>query len=514
MYLRYTFSRSIRLLVALTLLGMMPPGAKPVTAHQNAGTDNVVEGSNGNSVTDGVNGGTISGGGQMTFPNQVLFDFGTVGGGRGNSAGNYSAVSGGEYNKASGIRATIGGGAENVASRDSTVIGGGFSNTASQSFATVGGGTVNMASSSYTTISGGAGNHADGRFATIGGGTRNQAQSAYTFIGGGSFNQAAGGTSTIGGGTGNHTPGIGSVIGGGAGNNAAGLESTISGGLSNRITDNYSIVAGGRQNIAGNGNDEMGDKPYASVGGGYGNQAGGTYATIPGGYENQALGDYSFAAGNQAQVDAGHPGTFLFADSSNFAFKSVAPNEFAARATGGVRFVTSLDANGVPLAGVRLAPGSGSWETLSDRNAKAAILPVNPRQVLDALMGMPVSTWRYRGQSDTVQHLGPMAQDFYAAFGLGEDSRYISSVDADGVALAAIQGLYQIVQEKDARISSLQAQNADQEQRLNELEKRVTELESRNSGSTSQANNPELLVLALIVGLILGRYFWVSRKVL
>ena len=499
----FSLSKIVNLFVMLTLLGMV---GNTMQTSQSSETGNVIEGFRGNQVTDGVNGGAISGGGQVAFPNRVIKDFGVVGGGRDNIAGNFSTVGGGEANDAEGIRATVGGGAHNTASRNNAVVAGGFGNTASQSYATVSGGTVNTASGSYTTVSGGSGNLATGHISTVGGGTRNQAQSAYSTIGGGIYNLAIGGTSTIGGGTGNHAPGIGSTISGGAGNIVVGLESTIAGGLSNQTTDNYSAVTGGRQNVAGNGNADAEDKPYASVSGGYENQAGGAYSAVPGGYGNQALGDYSFAAGNQAQVDAKHPGVFLFADSKDSAFQSTAPNEFAARATGGVRFVTAIDGNGTPLAGVRLAAGSGSWETLSDRNAKTAILPVDPRQVLDALIGMPVSTWRYRGQSDAVQHIGPMAQDFYAAFGLGEDSRYISSVDAGGVALASIQGLYQVLQEKDARIAALEAQNTDQEKRLDDLETRLTNLEKYGGQPTSQPFGLWFGIVSLIIGLAAGRY--------
>jgi hypothetical protein len=256
----------------------------------------------------------------------------------------------------------------------------------------------------------------------------------------------------------------------------------------------------------------MEDSPYANVGGGYGNQAGGSYSAVPGGYENQALGDYSFAAGDQAQVGSSHPGTFLFADSSGFAFPSVTSNEFAVRATGGVRFVTGLSADGEPLIGVRLAPGSGSWETLSDRNAKTSILPVDGRQVLDVLMSVPISTWRYKGQSSAVQHIGPMAQDFYAAFGMGEDAHYIGTVDADGVALASIQGLYQVVQEKDAQIVALKQQNAKQEKRLDDLEARLSKLEKQGV-QPSQPYDSWFAVLLLVAGLGLGKYLYSHRGV-
>jgi trimeric autotransporter adhesin len=501
MFSRLALSKIISLFVAFILLTV----GSPDKSRRVSDANNVIEGFEGNQVADEVDGGTISGGGQVAFPNQILRDFGVIGGGRGNSAGNLSTVGGGESNNAEGIRATIGGGANNTASRNSAVVAGGFGNTASQSYATVGGGNLNVADDMYTTISGGSGNQATGRISTIGGGTRNQARSAYATIGGGTYNIAIGGTSTIAGGIQNHAPGIGSAIGGGAGNTAAGLQSTIAGGLGNQTSDNYSVVTGGRGNLAGNGNDESDDTPYASVGGGYGNQAGGAYASVPGGYENQALGDYAFAAGNRAKIDADHPGTFLFADSSDFDFSSSAPDEFAARATGGVRFVTAIDGDGAPLAGVRLAPGSGSWETLSDQDAKTAIIPVDGGQVLDALLKVPVSTWQYVGQPGSVQHMGPMAQDFYAAFGLGQDEHYIASVDADGIALAAIQGLYQVVQEKDARIRALSADNAEQREQLEALEERVSRLEQGGSGVVPSANSALLLGITLALGIVLGR---------
>ncbi len=502
MTLRFALSKMLGTGMALALLVFGVPGGY----QQQKNGNNVVQGFAGNQVADSVRGGTVSGGGQVAFPNQVSRDFGVVAGGRGNSAGNLSAVGGGESNNAEGIRATIGGGANNTATRNSAVIAGGFSNTASQSYATVGGGNLNVAEDMYSTISGGSGNLASGRISTIGGGTRNQAQSAYATIGGGTFNLAIGGTSSIGGGTQNHAGGIGSAIGGGAGNNAAGLQSTIAGGLGNQTTDNYSLVAGGRGNLAGNGIEDTEDKPYASVGGGFENQAGGAYSAVPGGYGNQALGDYSFASGNRAEIDADHPGAFLFADSSAFDFPSSAPDEFAVRATGGVRFVTAIDGGGAPLSGVRLSAGSGTWETLSDKNAKTAIRPIDGTQILDALLNVPVSSWQYVGQPGSVQHIGPMAQDFYAAFGLGADEHYIASVDADGVALAAIQGLYQVVEEKDARIVALQSQNADQEQRLNDLEMRLANLEGRADQTTSQSYRLWFVIVPLLVGLALGRY--------
>jgi hypothetical protein len=94
----------------------------------------------------------------------------------------------------------------------------------------------------------------------------------------------------------------------------------------------------------------------------------------------------------------------------------------------------------------------------SDRNAKEAFAPVDPRAVLTAVLTLPIERWSYKGE--TVRHLGPMAQDFTAAFGLGADDRHIFPLDASGVALAAIQGLHGLVHAQAARLASLEGELA------------------------------------------------------
>jgi hypothetical protein len=69
-----------------------------------------------------------------------------------------------------------------------------------------------------------------------------------------------------------------------------------------------------------------------------------------------------------------------------------------------------------------------------------------------------------------MKHIGPMAQDFYGAFGLGDDEKYISTLDADGVALAGVQALYELAKQQQAQIEALQRQNAELNARLEALE--------------------------------------------
>jgi hypothetical protein len=102
---------------------------------------------------------------------------------------------------------------------------------------------------------------------------------------------------------------------------------------------------------------------------------------------------------------------------------------------------------------------------------KDGFSPVDPQAVLAQVAELPLASWTYKKDDGAIRHIGPMAEDFHAAFGLGADDRYISDSDTVGVALAAIQGLNQVVEQKDQRIVKL-------ESRLEELESLVRELAS------------------------------------
>jgi hypothetical protein len=83
--------------------------------------------------------------------------------------------------------------------------------------------------------------------------------------------------------------------------------------------------------------------------------------------------------------------------------------------------------------------------------------PVKGQEVLEKLAGLPISTWNYKGESAQVRHLGPMAQDFAATFGLGDDDRRINVVDANGVVMVSIQALYRRLEALQAEVQTLQA---------------------------------------------------------
>ncbi|MET9673519.1 tail fiber domain-containing protein [Streptomyces sp. NPDC006482] len=85
--------------------------------------------------------------------------------------------------------------------------------------------------------------------------------------------------------------------------------------------------------------------------------------------------------------------------------------------------------------------------------------PVNGHQVLEQVVRLPVSTWRYHWDPPHVRHLGPMAQDWWKAFGVGENDRTICCTDANGVALVAIQALHRELTELRDEVAALRAQN-------------------------------------------------------
>jgi hypothetical protein len=100
-----------------------------------------------------------------------------------------------------------------------------------------------------------------------------------------------------------------------------------------------------------------------------------------------------------------------------------------------------LYTNGALMAGSYLAAGSSTWAVVSDRDQKDNVAAVSGSEVLEKLAAIPTSTWNYKSEDRSTRHMGPMAQDFHAAFGLGDSDKAIGMIDADGVALAAIQGL-------------------------------------------------------------------------
>src|SRR5690606_31843229 len=153
------------------------------------------------------------------------------------------------------------------------------------------------------------------------------------------------------------------------------------------------------------------------------------------GLQNSASGQFSVAIGKNART-ANRQGSIVLGDGcAGFSSDSIFPtanNQFVARGCGGIRFFTSQNLS----SGVEVAAGGGSWNSISDRNRKESFQAVDGDDILARLRLVPVSPWNYIAQGHEIRHIGPMAQDWEAAFGLSGDSTTINTGDMDGVTLA------------------------------------------------------------------------------
>ncbi|MFO1496765.1 MAG: tail fiber domain-containing protein, partial [Lysobacterales bacterium] len=134
----------------------------------------------------------------------------------------------------------------------------------------------------------------------------------------------------------------------------------------------------------------------------------------------------------------GKVGRFYVRDSDNAFFLSVQPT--------GANFLETT-ANGAKLT------AGGTWTNGSSRLFKQGFAAIDPGEVLSRVVSLPISRWTYRNSAEG-EHIGPMAEDFQAAFGTGSDNQHIATVDADGVALAAIQGLNAKLEAENAALKA------------------------------------------------------------
>jgi len=147
----------------------------------------------------------------------------------------------------------------------------------------------------------------------------------------------------------------------------------------------------------------------------------------------------------------------------------------------GTSFVVDNQANGgteLTLSNTGNLTITGVYSPPSSREVKNSFVALEPTEVLRKVVGMPITSWNYNSDPDT-RHIGPMAEDFYSAFAVGIDDKHLSPTDSAGVALAAIQGLNQLVQEKDQKLAELKAQNEQLSSRLSNLEKMIQDLAAK-----------------------------------
>jgi hypothetical protein len=314
----------------------------------------------------------------------------------------------------------------------------------------------------------------------------NKTTNYYATVGGGMANQATGGAGVVSGGEENTASGPDATVPGGFGNAASNDSATVAGGFRNVASGGTSTVAGGAGNVA------SGDS--SSVAGGDSNVASGNYASIPGGIQNVASGPISVAAGHNATADQGNCVVFGLWSSGNSSclgtsnvFKVMGNNGFSVDYhqpvggggdrwlaigpfTHGVVPTTIVTWNGAFLS------DAGVWTNASSsRTRKKDFGAVDVDAVLNAVARLPITTWRYKEGDGDVLHMGPMAEDFWAAFGIGYGDRTIADLDARGVEFAAIQGLNVKV---DRRNVAFEAELAEKDAKIDAQQREIDELRS------------------------------------
>lgn len=387
------------------------------------------------------------------------------------------------------------------------------------------------ANSPSSTIAGGSANLLRDfqRASFIGGGSRNEIKSdnQESLIVGGRDN-------TIG------TNSVISLVVGGAENSiqdnvdgalmVGGFRNDIRGSDNPNIRQIAPVIIGGSDNEIAEGRGSS----FAIILGGDNNRIGTNcvHSVISGGTNNIIADNAykSFASGSRARVN--HPGSWVWSDSQAANFGSAGANTFNIRSEGGVHlnedtslfygsqtrqmlnlwstqygigvqnstayFRTSLNGSfswfrGGAHADAANTPGAGGTEVMrlngsglrvngtfvsaSDRNAKEGFEPVDPQAILNKVVALPLSTWSYKADEQRNRHVGPMAQDFKAAFNLGDDDKHIATVDADGVALAAIQALNQRIETQGTRIDRLEQTIRELHRELDAKDTRVEQVE-------------------------------------
>ncbi|HUD47222.1 MAG TPA: tail fiber domain-containing protein [Candidatus Baltobacteraceae bacterium] len=419
-----------------------------------------------------------------------------------NSAASTIAGGDGDTIASSSDHSTIAGGEAifiGSSSGHSTVAGGSFNDIANGSdHATIAGGDENNIEpfSGFSTIAGGQSNNVSYEWATVAGGENNTAEYEWAAIGGGDNNTNAGDAGTIAGGQ-NNLCGLAyqPTVGGGYGNQANNGYATVPGGYGNIAGAEFSFAAGLRAHALHEGAFVWADSqvgPFSStandefsIG-----ATGGVRIQSPKGVHLNAadepiiVRDWDVFAANAPSDKAGIGRWGLFMEPSILTI-GIPSNDVSPRYFQIAKYSTNGVASGlmqVDQSGNVIAKGNITANGVlitSDRNAKENFTALDATTVLAKVVAMPVTQWNYK-EDAAKKHVGPMAQDFHAAFQLdGADDKHISVIDEGGVALAAIQGLNQKLNEKDAQIEALTEKVValnEQSAQIQDLKQSVAEL--------------------------------------
>lgn len=419
-------------------------------------------------------GATIAGGGgtigtlssRALYTNTVAGPFGTIGGGAGNSAYTLSTVAGGWQNVIAGNSSAIAGGQRNSIAGSWATIAGGKQNTNTADFTTISGGELNVANGSYATIPGGINNSATTR--AFAAGTRAKANHTGSFVWADStdadFTSSANNQLLI-----RASGGVG--IGTNAPVSALHVNGTVTAnGVSSPNTLAFATGGSERLRIATNGNVGIGtDNPKATL-----------ELALTNGQSMQFRYDNNIVPGINMATTGVNAGVLRLRNNLQ-----VWPSDDGLR-SGRIDVRNPAGTAVIILDGDVGRVTCVSLNQTSDRNAKENFAGVDGREVLEKVVNLPISSWNFKQEKST-RHIGPMAQDFHAAFDVGPDEKHIAAVDADGVALAAIQGLNKKVDEKEEEIQLLKNENTSLKQRMEALEKLVTTFINNQEASVASA---------------------------
>jgi len=264
-------------------------------------------------------------------------------------------------------------------------------------------------------------------------GYNNTASETYASVSGGADNTASGERSTVSGGGNNIASGTRSTIGGGWSNIASGSQSTICGGFNNTVSGENSFIGCGHENLV---------EGHLSV------IPGGQFDTI------SVNADIAMAFGNRVFLDNSFRVAF---------FRGSFPGRFGVNRDdhdGGINYPIHIGTSSMNGNGAYLTNG-GTWTNGSSRSFKENLQVIESQALFTKIASLEIPEWDYLDTNE--HHIGPMAEDFVEAFGVGairesdgqREDQYLAASDVAGVALAGVQALLERIEQLEKEIEDL-----------------------------------------------------------
>jgi hypothetical protein len=255
-------------------------------------------------------------------------------------------------------------------------------------------------------------------------------------------------------------------------NVVSGIQSTAFGG-SNTVSGANSFATGSLNTVSGNNSFAHGSQNTI------GSSANSGAFVM--GLLSQANASQAYSIGERATVSNTRAMVISLGPSFGVATNDAGTSTLTIRAANGIYLGTNTGTPSIP-SGVFIQTSTGAyltstgvWTNTSDRALKENFEEVDGEEILQKIGALPITTWNYRKERH-VRHLGPMAQDFAAAFNLGDSDKSISTVDEGGVAIAGVKALVERSAKQQETINELKKENAELKSRLDKLEQLVQDL--------------------------------------